>query len=301
MDSQELNKIAAAVLCAGIAAFAADRAGAVLARVQPPAAPAFAIAVPTAGPATIPIAARLATASAARGEADASAQCGACHSFAADAPAIVGPGLHGIAGAEVASMPGYAYSDALAHVGGRWTAERLDAWLTRPAAFAPGTKMGFAGIADPAVRADTIAYLLTLSRPVPAPAAAPVPVSAAPVSAAPVSAATPAPPSPDQIKAGQQIADAQCSACHSFDQGGADMIGPNLYGVFGRPIAGDASYAYSAALSAHHGLWTAASLDAWLLKPRAFAPGTKMAYPGLADAADRAAVVAYLRSLSDSH
>ena len=294
MDSKELNKIAAALLCAGLAFFAADEVGAVLATVRPPIEPAFAIAVPGAvpgaAPALLPIADRLRTASAAHGEAYAAAQCSACHGFAAGGPAIVGPDLYGVAGAAVASQPGYDYSDALQRVGGRWTSARLDAWLTRPAGFAPGTKMGFGGIADPATRADTVAYLLTLTAAAKPPAMAATPAAAA---------AAPLPPPPEQVKAGEQIAEAQCSACHSFDKGGSAMIGPNLYGVVGRPIAGDASYSYSAALSAHHGPWTVATLNDWLRKPQAFAPGTKMGYPGLAGDTDRAAVVAYLRSLSD--
>ena len=162
--------------------------------------------------------------------------------------------------------------------------------------------MGFAGIADPGTRADTVAYLISLSAAAAAHPAAvqPAATPAAAASAAMVPAAATAAPSPEQVKAGQQIASAQCSACHSFDKGGDAMIGPNLYGVVGRPIAGDASYSYSAALSAHHGPWTEAALDAWLLKPRAYAPGTKMAYPGLSGDADRTAVIAYLRSLSDA-
>ena len=299
MDSRELNKVAAALLCAGIALFAADELGAVLATVRPPIEPAFAIAVPGTAPAVRPIADRLRTASAAHGEAYAAAQCSACHSFAAGGPAIVGPDLYGVAGAAVAGRPGYDYSDALRRVGGRWTPEKLDAWLARPASFAPGTRMGFGGIADPGTRADTVAYLLTLAAPTKPPAAAPTPAATPAATPVAATAALP-PPSPGQVKAGEQIAEAQCSACHSFDKGGSAMIGPNLYGVVGRPIAGDASYGYSAALSAHHGPWIVAALDDWLRKPQAFAPGTKMGYPGLADDADRTAVIAYLRSLSDA-
>ena len=308
MDSIELNKIAAAVLCAGAAAFAADRIGAGLAAVQPPAEVAFVISGapgsgggPGAVPAAPSITALLRTASVAHGEAYAAAQCSACHSFTADGPTIVGPNLHSVAGARVAGVAGYDYSDALQHAGGRWTPERLDSWLTRPASFAPGTKMGFVGITDPGTRADTVAYLISLSHPPAAPAPADAKPAATPAAAPTATPAAATAPSPEQIKAGSQIAAAQCSSCHSFDKGGDAMIGPNLYGVVGRPIAGDASYSYSAALSAHHGPWTTAALDAWLLKPRAFAPGTKMGYPGLPSADDRSAVIAYLHSLSDAH
>ena len=300
MDFKELNKIAASVLCAGVAFVAADLAGASLVHAERPATPAFRIASaaptpgtgaasPDAGSGT-PIAGLLAHASAAKGEAIAGEQCSACHSFDAGGPSLVGPNLHGVAGGPVASVSGYDYSDALKRVGGRWTPDRLSDWLTKPRAFAPGTRMGFAGIAAAPDRANVIAYLLSLAAP-------------SAEAATPAAAAGPADTSSDPavIKAGASEADAACSACHSFDKGGSAMVGPNLYDVFGRAIGQGSDYSYSAALSSRHDSWTAANLDAWLRKPRQFAPGTKMAFAGIADDTTRSAVVAYLHSLSDSH
>ena len=55
--------------------------------------------------------------------------------------------------------PRFGYTAALQRIGGRWTPERMDAWLTNPRRFAPGTSMGYPGLADPLARADLIAYL----------------------------------------------------------------------------------------------------------------------------------------------
>jgi cytochrome c len=88
--------------------------------------------------------------------------CGACHSTAPGAPAVIGPNLRGVVGRPVASAAGYDYSEALRAAGGTWDRDRIDRFVTDPTAFAPGTKMGMAGIADPAERANLVAYLETL-------------------------------------------------------------------------------------------------------------------------------------------
>lgn len=88
------------------------------------------------------------------------ARCAACHAVHRGAPDRNGPTLFGVVGAPVAGVsPRFGYTAALQRIGGRWTPERLDAWLADPQAFAPGTSMGFPGLADPLDRADVIAYL----------------------------------------------------------------------------------------------------------------------------------------------
>ena len=93
-----------------------------------------------------------------------------------------------------------------------------------------------------------------------------------------------------------------CAVCHTFDKGGANRIGPNLWSVLGEPIAeGRNGYQFSPALTAHKGeKWTPDLLNTWLYKPQDFAKGTKMTFAGLPKAQDRADVVAYLNTLSDS-
>ena len=88
---------------------------------------------------------------------------------------------------------------------------------------------------------------------------------------------------------------AKCTACHTIDQGGANGIGPNLYGVMGAAIGGHAAgFAYSSALADHGGEWSWENMDAWLTSPRAFANGTKMSFAGLSKPEDRANVMEFL-------
>jgi cytochrome c len=105
-----------------------------------------------------PLPARLAAADPKKGEAI-SAKCASCHTFNAGGPTRVGPNLAGVVGRDKASVAGFAYSDALKKVGGKWDYESLDKWLEKPSAFAPGTKMTFAGLSDGQDRANLIAFL----------------------------------------------------------------------------------------------------------------------------------------------
>lgn len=94
---------------------------------------------------------------------------------------------------------------------------------------------------------------------------------------------------------------AKCMACHTVDQGGANGIGPNLYGVMGEGIGtGHAGFAFSSALTGKGGTWTFENMDAWLKSPRAFADGTKMSFAGLGNAEDRANILVYLNSLGSN-
>lgn len=122
----------------------------------------------------VPLATLLASADAAKGEST-FAKCQSCHTINAGGANGIGPNLHGVMGEGIGTgAGGFAFSDALKSVGGTWTFEQMDEWLKSPKAFAPGTKMTFAGLSKPEDRANVIAYLNAQGSnlPLPAPPAA---------------------------------------------------------------------------------------------------------------------------------
>jgi cytochrome c len=89
----------------------------------------------------------------------------------------------------------------------------------------------------------------------------------------------------------------KCAACHNADQGGANQLGPNLYGVMGEGVGtGHGGYPFSDALKGKGGKWDWDTMSQWLKSPKAFAPGTKMTFAGLSKPEDRANVMVYLNS-----
>ena len=110
----------------------------------------------------------------AKGKADAETQCAICHTFGKGEPAKIGPNLYGVVGAPRAHMAGFDYTEGLKKLGGTWTYDDLNQWLTNPMAVVPNTRMIFPGVKSEKERADIVAYLRTLSdHPEPLPEAAP--------------------------------------------------------------------------------------------------------------------------------
>lgn len=176
MASLEGNKIAAAVLTAGVVVMTSGFIAELIyphPHIEQDAYPIQVAeadggdeqtaAAPEAAQEAQPIAARLADASVEDGQ-RAARKCVACHSFEQGGPNKIGPNLWDVVGAQITHVEDYSYSGALQEISDQaWTYEDLDAFLANPSEYAPGTKMSFAGIRDAQERADVIAYLRSLS------------------------------------------------------------------------------------------------------------------------------------------
>jgi len=101
------------------------------------------------------------------------------------------------------------------------------------------------------------------------------------------------------VERGAQVAK-QCQACHNLGKGEGNKVGPDLYGIVGRPVASVPGFNYSDALKAKGGTWTFDALNTWLTNPRADVPGTAMTFAGISSEKQRADVIAYLNSNSDN-
>jgi cytochrome c len=162
MDNRN-NTIAGWVLFAGICALGLTIGSSMLFASHNPEKPGFVIEDAEAGggggESAVPLPNLLAAADATKGEA-VFAKCAACHTINSGGANGIGPNLFGTLGEEIGhGKHGFAFSAALAGMGGSWDFEKMNAWLTSPRKFAPGTKMSFAGLSSPEDRANLIVYL----------------------------------------------------------------------------------------------------------------------------------------------
>ncbi len=172
-----VNKTVAAILVPGIVFFLGGELGGLLIHGKRPERSPLAIATTEAAPAAAapaaaaldPITPLLASANVANGQTIAQRQCASCHTFNEGGRNGVGPNLHGVVGAPHGHAAGFNYSASLKGKEGPWTYEQLNAWLNKPATYAPGNRMAFGGISNTQQRADVIAYLRSISPNAPAP------------------------------------------------------------------------------------------------------------------------------------
>ena len=100
----------------------------------------------------------------------------------------------------------------------------------------------------------------------------------------------------DELAAAGERVFAKCQACHTLEQGGANGVGPNLYGIMGANVAANSGFGYSSAMSAQGGTWGWEEMNQWLASPRRYIDGTTMSFAGLSSIEDRAAVAMYMNS-----
>ncbi|MEM0908954.1 MAG: c-type cytochrome [Pseudomonadota bacterium] len=339
MNAYELNKILCAVLAAFVFAMGVSVLSDIIFDEAPLYDPAYAVRIEEAKDEAVeeeelPFSVLLASADPAAGE-RAARVCGACHAFEAGGANGIGPQLYNIVGRDMAAADGFGYSAALTSYGeGKtWSYDELSGFLENPQGWVSGTSMGYAGIKDPEDRADVIAYLQSVSPDGPPLPDAPAEVAAvetqgtvtdaatteaAPADEAPAAAepagggasdeqaAAPGMDSFTTMVASANPADglaaaAICMACHTVAEGEGHRLGPNLHNVFNAPIAGKGDFDYSDAMRGYaeaHPAWNVDTLNAYLEAPMEVVAGTRMAYAGVKDDAQRAAIISWLHSIS---
>ncbi len=120
------------------------------------------------------------------------------------------------------------------------------------------------------------------------------PTDFTPAQKAAIQATFPAPYNTADLTLGEKTF-GKCRSCHTMAPGASDMVGPNLYGVFGRRSGAKPGYPYTDAMIAHNTVWDFDTLDTYLTSPQTVVKGTRMSFPGIQDATQRHALIAYLK------
>ena len=207
MDSRS-NVIAMMVLGAGIVALGSSIVAGEVFHNEPPEKMGYIVegvedvAGGDAPAAVVPIATLLAAADVAKG-AEVFKKCASCHNIAQGGANGIGPNLWAALGKPHGHVPGFAYSDALKAVPGNWDFEGMNKWLTKPSAYAKGTKMNFAGLSKPEDRANVIAYLNSQGSNLPLPVATAAPAQPEGTVPAEATATPPGGPQPGGSSTGE--------------------------------------------------------------------------------------------------
>jgi len=222
--------------------------------------------------------------------------CANCHTIMAEGQHRNAPPLTGIIGREIATWPGFEYSYSLRTEEGVWTKARLDTFLQRPNHAQPGTKMYFRGIESAPARAKLIEWL----------AEATVPVILNPDRERPLYSEE----NPNMVievngteetKTSAEELFRPCKACHSYSEGAPAEVGPNLYGVYGRPVASFPDFHYSEYLEKRGGVWNEANLKAFFVENKSWLErGIHYAFMGLRKKEDRETLIGFLKTLKPS-
>jgi len=231
------------------------------------------IAVFAAGSIAVLASQAMAAGDAAKGE-KVARKCKACHTLNEGGKNSLGPNLYGVLGRASGQAEGYKYSKAMVGSGIVWEEHTFDDFIKQPKKVVPGTKMSFGGIKKATQRADLIAYFQTLRG----------------------EGVDPALVQGDAAE-GSLVAEKNCIVCHSFEEGGKVVFGPNLFGIAGQPAAAIEGFRYSDALTNSGLEWNDSNLVGFLANPDKFVPGTTARFPGLKTAKERADILAYIKTL----